>query len=106
MPLTKVIDLVGQDVRGKSADVRCRVAGGALLYPENGNKIRNLIKVEQKTEKNGVWDYSTKPPTYSKKPFRWTRLIWEKASGGEYDCGFAGRREDCATLNDWHILID
>jgi hypothetical protein len=99
--------LVDRNVTGWTADVRCRDAAGELLYSgvDRPEKIRALKEVRKHTEKNGVWDYSVKPPVHSKRPFIWFTLRWEKA-GSEYDCGYSGRREDCENLNDWHILID
>lgn len=107
MKLVKVLDLVGRDLAGMTADVRCRNGSGELFYPDTQEKTRTLIGVEKRTERNGVWDYSVKPPAYSKRPFVWFTLRWEKSpQGTAYDCGYAGRREDCDSLQDWHILIE
>lgn len=96
MKLYRILDLVGEPVKGKAADIRSRHADGSLMYPEQHNDPDESIymvtmeSVAVKKEGGHKW------------------LRWDWSGGERFNtfCHFSGIRTDSDSVADYHIMME
>lgn len=80
MRLVAIIDLVGEDVAGKTADILGAKPDGSPEHPGSGTRLRKLTKVEIK---------KTRSAKYGRQ--EWLYWHWTpETSDKSHDCGYSG----------------
>ncbi len=91
MKLFRVLDLVGKDIAGRSADIRSRNADGSLMYGEQPQQREPIMVTMRLAE--------IKNQTRREKTFKAVYWRWDG-----YSCGYSGVPVDRATK--YHILME
>lgn len=101
MQLVRVLDLIGQDINGRAADIRSRDANGQLLYQwqeAEGAYMTTLNRVEIRHERAGGRQRPKEPFVY------W---LWnEQPRQMQHTCNYSGIAISSPAAARVHILME